>query len=389
MKRALLAVVALLLTVLAMPVRGDVLADSKHFRLIDSVPIGGVAVSAQAVGDTYFISGWQSGLFSYDISDPRAPQLLDHMTADEIQITHNENEDMATNGEILLLSQFNRADPVNRLLVIDVRDPSDMKVMASLPGAGGHTLECLYDCKWAYASGSKQANAGLVVDLRNPKEPKIAGEGFRAAMLDAPAHDVTEARPGLVVTSSTPMFILDTTNPVKPKVLTQTENMAPHTGHNNIWPRGGKDRFLISASEGSNNGRCELYDEDGKSLQVWDTTGWRTRGLRPLGTYTLTSDEGHPPVDALGVQGCSAHWAHEHPSFHDGGLVAMAAWSHGVRLLDVAGDGKIREVGYFLKDVHGAVDVEWVTDRILYVVEVGGGVGAFDIVEYTGPLPSR
>ena len=73
---------------------------------------------------------------------------------------------------------------------------------------------------------------------------------------------------------------------------------------------------------------------------VWDTTRWRSGGLEPLGTYTLTNGEGHPPVDALGVQGCSAHWAHEHPSFHDGGLVAMAAYSHGVRLLDIGSDGK-------------------------------------------------
>ena len=361
-------------------------AESKNFRLVDSVPLGGVAVAGQVVGDTYFISSWQTGLYSYDVSKPKAPELLDHMTADEIQIQSNENEDLATNGEILLLSQFNRTDAVNRLLVIDVRDPADMKVIATLPNAGGHTLECLYDCKWAYASGSGSASDGLVIDLRNPRKPKLVGKGWRAAVEDTPAHDVTEVRPGLVVTSSVPMFVLDTADPVKPKVLAQSPDSAPHTGHNNIWPRGGKDRFLISASEGVNNGRCELYGEDGKALQVWDTTRWRSGGLEPLGTYTLTNGEGHPPVDALGVQGCSAHWAHEHPSFHDGGLVAMAAYSHGVRLLDIDRDGKPREVGYFLKDVHGAIDVEWVTDRILYVVEDGGGLGAFDVIEYTGPL---
>ncbi|HJR44574.1 MAG TPA: hypothetical protein VJ927_03130 [Actinomycetota bacterium] len=388
MKRALLAIVALL-TVLAAPGRGDVIAESKNFRLIESIPIGGIAVGAQVVGDTYFISSWQSGLYAYDVSKPEAPELLDHMTADEIQIQSNENEDLATNGEILLLSQFNRTDAVNRLLVIDVRDPSDMTVIATLPNAGGHTLECLYDCKWAYASGSGSASAGLTIDLRNPAKPKIVGKGWRAAVNDTPAHDVTEVRPGLVVTSSTPLFVLDTSDPTKPKVLTKTQDSAPNTGHNNIWPRGGKDRFLVTASEGVNNGRCELYGDDGKQLQVWDTTGWRTGGLKPLGTYTLTNGEGHPPVDALGVQGCSAHWAHEHPSFHDGGLVAMAAYSHGVRLLDVSSDGKLREVGYFLKDVHGAIDVEWVSDRILYVVEDGGGLGAFDVVEYTGPLPAR
>jgi hypothetical protein len=64
----------------------------------------------------------------------------------------------------------------------------------------------------------------------------------------------------------------------------------------------------------------------------------------------------------------------------------MAAYSQGVRLLEVAGDGKVSEVGWFLKDVQGAIDVEWVTDRIVYVIEDGGGQGSFDVIEYTGKL---
>jgi hypothetical protein len=380
-----LAVASLALVPITGTAHGDVVAESKNFRLIDSVELGGVAVSGRVVGDVYFVSSWQTGLYAYDVSDPRSPQLLDHMTADEFQIQHNENEDMATNGKILLLSQFNRADPVNRLLVVDVRNPEDMKLLATLPGAGAHTLECLYDCKWAYGSGSGQASDGIIVDLRNPANPKLLDKGWREAIGDVAAHDVTEVRPGLVVTSSNPMLVLDTTDPAKPRVVMRTMDSA-HTSHNNIWPRAGKDRFLVTASEGSNNGRCELYDDEGKTLQVWDTTGWRRGGFEPLGTYTLTNGEGNPPAGLLGVQGCSAHWAHEHPSFDDGGLIAMAAFSHGVRLLDVSGTGEVNEAGYFLKDVHGAVDVEWVTDRIVYVVEVGGGIGSFDVIEYTGEL---
>ena len=363
---------------------GDVIAESKNFRLVTSETIGGVAVGAEAVGDTYFIASWQTGLWSYDISNPKEPQQLDHLAIPQ----NNENEDLATNGEILLLSQFNRVDAMNRLTVVDVSDPTNMEVIATLPGAGGHTLTCLYDCKWAYGSSNKLASNGIIIDLRNPKKPKLVEPGWRKAIGDTPAHDVTEVRPGLVVTSSTPMFVLDTTNPAKPEVLTKTDASNPHTGHNNIWPRAGKDRFLLSASEGVNNGRCEMYgEEDGKSLQVWDTTNWRSGGFKEAGIYTLTNGEGHPPADpGWGVQGCSAHWADEHPSFHNGGLVAMSAYSHGVRLLEVSSDGKIKEVGWFLKDVHGAIDQQWITDRILYVVEDGGGIGGFDVIEYTGKL---
>ena len=363
----------------------EVISESKDFELVTSVTIGGIAVGGQAIGDTYFVAGWQTGLRSYDISDPENPVQLDHLP----EVSHNENEDLATNGKILLLSKFNRADPVNHLAVIDVSDPKDMKVISTLPLAGSHTMECLYDCKWAYGSGSKQASDGVIVDLRNPKKPKLLDKNWRD-VIGVPAHDVTEVRPGLVVTSSTPMFALDTTDPANPKILTKTRDDAPNTGHNNIWPRGGKDRFLVSASETSANGRCELYsDDDGRTLQVWDTSDWRRGGFKLAGEYVLTSgtsSDGHPAVDATGVQGCSAHWAHEQPDFNNGGLVAMAAWSHGVRLLEVSSDGDIKEVGWFLKDVQGAVDVEWVTDRIVYVIEVGGGIGGFDVIKYTGKL---
>ncbi|HWL65634.1 MAG TPA: hypothetical protein VNP73_06630, partial [Actinomycetota bacterium] len=254
---------------------GGIVAESKDFRLIESVTIGGVAVAGQVVGDTYFISSWQTGLFSYDVSNPKQPVELDHMSADEIQIQSNENEDLATNGEILLLSQFNRTDATNRLLVVDVRDPAEMNVISTLPGAGGHTLDCLYDCKWAYASSSGADSRGVIIDLRNPKQPKLVDKLWSDAMGGVSAHDVTEVRPGLVVTSSTPLFVLDVTDPTKPRALMKTQDDAPNTGHNNIWPRKGKDRFLITASEGVNNGRCEMYGDDGKTLQVWDTRGWK------------------------------------------------------------------------------------------------------------------
>lgn len=366
---------------------GDVISQSKNFRLVDSVILGGVAVSGQVAGDTYFVSSWQTGLYSFDVSNPKEPVQLDQMGPDEILVQNNENEDLDTNGKIVLLSAFNRSGEANRLMVIDVRDPKNMKLIATLPTAGAHTYECLYDCKWAYGSSSGPDSTGIIIDLRNPSKPKVLDNTWSKAMGGVAAHDVTEVRPGLVVTSSRPMMVLDVGNPAKPRVVTQVD--AAHTGHNNIWPRGGRDRFALSASEGVNNGRCEMYPEDGKTVQVWDTSDWRRRGFKPAGTYELTSGtgtDGHPPVDALGVQGCSAHWAQAHPSFDNGGLVAMAAYSQGVRLLNVTSGGDIEEVGWFLKDVQGAIDVEWVTDRILYVIEDGGGIGGFDVIEYTGKL---
>ena len=36
------------------------------------------------VGDTYFISSWQTGLYSYDISNPKQPVELDHVQPGQV-----------------------------------------------------------------------------------------------------------------------------------------------------------------------------------------------------------------------------------------------------------------------------------------------------------------
>jgi hypothetical protein len=360
-------------------------AASKNFRLVTSLPMPGVAVSGTAVGNTYFASSWQSGLYAFDISDPKAPQQVGHLGPDKLLVQNSENEQMATNGKILLLSRINGGGTVNRLIVIDVRDPANMRILAELPGGGSHTMTCLYDCKWAYGS-----RFGHIVDLRVPSEPKLLEQKWTTAIGGISVHDVTEVRPGLVVTSSKPMYALDVTDPAKPVVLARTTPTTEHTGHNNFWPRGGKDRFLLTASEGTNNGTCDMHPEDGRTLQIWKTTDWQEQGFTRAGAYSLTNGDGSDGQPALsaGVQGCSAHWGQEHPTFRNGGLVAMASFGHGVRLLNIGRRGQPREVAYFLKDVHQAVDVEWITDRLVYVVEVGRG-GGIDVIEYTGPLPEE
>lgn len=366
----------------------EVISSSKNFEQIGSITIPGVVVSGALAGDTFFASSWQSGLYSYDVSDPTAPKFLDQMGDDQLLMQEVENEEMVTDGKILLLSRF--FDTTTSVLyVIDVSDPKNMKIEATLDGAGAHTYTCLDDCKWAYGTVNGLDNRGIILDLHDPSNPKLLDKPWTDAIDGTYVHDVTEVHPGLVLTSSTPMYAMDTTDPTKPRTIMKTDPGTTDTSHNNIWPRSGKDRFMISASEAVNEGRCEPYGDDGKTLQVWRTDGWRTKGFRRVGSYTLvngTGSDGQPPLDVFGIQGCSAHWAREHPSFHNGGLVAMAAYSHGVRLLDISSQGIPREVGWFLKDIQAAIDVTWLTDRIMYVVEDGSG-GAIDIVKYTGPLP--
>ena len=109
------------------------------------------------------------------------------------------------------------------------------------------------------------------------------------------------------------------------------------------------------------------------------------------GGPALIDSHGNPSTVELAVQGCSVHWIDVHPGFHDGGLVTLASFSHGVRLLNVRGDGRIEQLGYFVSSgsagLAATVDVRWVSERVFYVLDFASG--SMDLVKYTGPLPRR
>ena len=348
----------------------------------------GVAEGGRLVGKTFFLTNNNQGLFAFDVSTPEAPQQVGHLPL----VHAAENEDVATNGRILLLSQlgdvYHLTDGVatqgHWLNVVDVRDPSNMQVIAQVQGAGDHTWDCLYDCTWAYSS------SGHVLDLRDPAEP-ILHQGHWRKALEATelspgfAHDVTEVAPGRVMIATTPMLLLDVTDPLSPKIIASAPEDSENSHHNIVWPRQMQDRYIVTASESTQPGRCEPYEN--ARLQVWETDDWeRTRTFTPAGSYkpvSGTQTDGNPPVSATWY-GCSAHWAETHPYFNDGGLVAGAFYSHGAKLLQVA-DGELKEVGWFLAHGAGASAVYWITDRVLYVADDTRGL---DVIRYTGPVPA-
>src|SRR5215208_3080141 len=62
----------------------------------------GTAEGGRLVGRTFFMTNNQQGLFAFDVSDPETPRQVGFLAAPHAA----ENEDVATNGRILLLSQL-------------------------------------------------------------------------------------------------------------------------------------------------------------------------------------------------------------------------------------------------------------------------------------------
>ena len=347
------------------PTAGAVSPNVEHLA---HVPFdAGTATGLRIVDEYMYVTSWRH--FSiYDISAPRTPELLS-TTPFGFQY---ENEDVATNGRILL---FAETAPLPRVHVWDVEDKTNPQEIAtldtplgnSIPG-GEHTVSCILGCSYAYGS------AGSVIDLRNPTRPKIVGNWLKAIGGMDKVHDIDEVNNGLIVTAptDTPFQVVDVRVPTKPKVLAAGH---PPTGgwiyHGSRWPRRGADDFLMMNGEGSRS-----------PLQTYDTRGWRkTKTFRRIDSYTMA---GGNIVNGRSPKSDGAHWFQENPTFRNGGYVVAGWYSQGTRVLQVDDKGKIKEVGYFLPYVGDTWASYWVDDEIIYSVDLVRGI---DILRFDRSLP--
>ncbi|MGH2400897.1 MAG: hypothetical protein ACRDF6_13760, partial [bacterium] len=81
--------------------------------------------------------------------------------------------------------------------------------------------------------------------------------------------------------------------------------------------------------------------------------------------------------------GCSTHWFEHHPTFRDGGIVAVTFFNHGTHFMRVDRKGKISDEGWFIPHAGNSAAVEWLTDRIVYAIDLQRG---FDVLKYNGKL---
>lgn len=324
-----------------------------------AVEAGG-ASGARLVGKHLYVSGFKS--FSiYDVSTPEAPELLS-FTPTGFQFP---NEDVDTNGKILLIGE---EAPRGRLHVYDVEDKSAPVKIAEI-ASSDHTFSCVDGCRWAYGG------YGSIIDLRDPSAPHVSGDWDQGRT--ATSFDVTATESGRVVTASQPLTVLDATRPARPRLVAMGPAPDGRLMHAVGWPRGGRDDFVLVSGETPLSVRC---DGDSGAFMTFDARRWRTtQTMTMIDEYRVTNGsaaDGNPPANVIG---CSALWFSEHPSFHDGGLVAASFLEHGVRILDVGRNGRIVESGWFMPNGGSVAASYWVTPEIVYSIDVVRGIDILQV----------
>jgi hypothetical protein len=352
----------------------------------------GLTTGAKVIGDRMFVTSGKN-ISIYDISDPAAPKPLGGM---KVNVAW-ENEEVPTNGEVLVVASDFYSVGVPEcaaalaadgcVQIFDVRDPANIKQVGTIPIAN-HTAECVLDCQFIYG------RAGTIIDARGVLDgtpPKVVGnwiDELRAQGVDSRScHHIREIRPGVLLTACQPFAAIsvnaeDGGSPEHPKVLYTGE--AAKFVHSARWPRDGTDKFVLIGGEQNFTGRCErnnsefsVYGAD-KAL-----AGQSTRFEGPLAQVPPAGNgvyaDGKPVAGALG---CSVHWFQEHPTFHDGGLVAISEYEDGVRFLQIGTDGSITEQGYFLSLGSSSSSPKWAgKDDVLYSIDYMRGI---DILRWKG-----
>jgi hypothetical protein len=140
-----------------------------------------------------------------------------------------------------------------------------------------------------------------------------------------------------------------------------------------------KDKFLLVQAETTSGASMCGGKSDG-SFMTFDATKWKkTHTFEMIDELRFAS--GLPTDGRMPIGTYCAHWFDVHPTYKNGGLLAMAFYENGTHFLDINSKGKISEAGYFVP-LAGSVSADyWITDEIVYAVDYNRGI---DILRYTG-----
>ena len=375
--RRLVPALLLVLAAFALPGNGQALPPpgfaSDNVEWLGNVPLHADTAGAR-IRDGYLYVTSSHELTIYDISDPVNPVPLSTLPIP--QQPYFAEEDVDTNGKVLLIGTM------TALLVFDVRDKAHPTLSGVLQDGDEHTITCVLDCTWAYGS------YGEIVDLRDPANPKKVGD-WTKTLPGGPGtqHDVTEVSPGMVVTSSQTLWVLDARkDPAHPKVVATGTTPDKRFIHANLWPRQGKDRLLLVGGETAEAGTgTSCSDKNAGAFMTWDTSDWgQTKQLTLIDSYRPDT---HTPTTggALAYETYCSHWFTPRPGWKNGGEVIVGWYEHGTRLLDVARSGKINEIGYFVPAATTASAAYWVTKDLVYVLDYQRGLDILRVHDGKAP----
>lgn len=380
-------------------------ALSKNVEYVTTIPEMATAIAINFIGDTMFVST-QTGLFSYDVSNPKAPKALGALVH---PIWENEDMDVDPARKLVFISRDPRpapglpasALPKGGVEIVDVSNPAAMVVKNYVVLDGGHTTTCVNKCQWLWTGGPSAYTAPVAAqpadwkgrpifatDLRDPMNPKACPKPIDLGRNDGVtdyAHDVQVDSQGIAwVSGRGGVRGYWTTgrhkNPLTRKVETADGcNPIPYGGGGTEIGRDGplmhnslRRGNVIIGTEENVTSNCETAG----LAATFDLTGTFTGAGWKKGHRMKTLDT-WSPYDMEGSTGCaSAHYVADRGD----GVLAWAFYGQGTRFLDVSNPRRIRQIGYYRPD-DATAWAAYFHKGYVYVADNTRGV---DVLKFSG-----
>lgn len=313
---------------------------SSNIELVGVIPDPG-AIGGRILGDTLYTTS-AGGLRIYDLSQGEMPVLLGALALPTYQ-----NEDIDTNGRIALLSSDYLVGVPNILTVVDVSDPAAPTSLATIQVPVAHTASCILDCSYAWLGGD--GGRVHVVDLRAPSAPKVLTTTF---LVSGTVHDVQVDDEGIAwISSGGGLSAFDpTTSPTAPTKLLELKNKTAGAFENDFIIHNTLrigDTILVVEEDWDplSNGRCQNDGAFQTGRVFRDEIGvLRAEKLARFSLGGGAASVGKTDRLPIAPVSCSAHYF----GAREDGIVAVAWYEQGMRLLDVSDPTKIRQIGFHL-----------------------------------------
>jgi hypothetical protein len=349
------------------------------------------------------------GVYVYDVTTPETPTLLGSIALYQTETgAALAQEDPDTNGEILLVDAATSPFGTPQLQVVDVSDPTDLTVISTVPVID-HTWTCVSGidaegeqnaCAYAYG------RTGHIIDLTDPHDAKLHPTTWRAAIdhgnrSNSPyVHDLTEIRPGLVMTAGAAAILMDTSDPTQPVRLAEifTPGRFSSLGyHSVVWANEGRDPFVVLGTEiappPGTGGISAASDCAGANsvIEIWDARDVvaavdayeageitaaevQTTEFTRLDSYDAAGRGIFLTGGAVGNTLYCAHWMELHPAFDGGGLMVASYYDRGTRFVQIGEDGIAEEIGWLTAAEGYSGSAQWITEDIAYVMDYRRGL---------------
>lgn len=254
------------------------------------------------------------------------------------------------------------------IFIVDITSPSKPRTVSFIPVAqGSHNTTVHPSGDWIYNSNSDLITslqpAIEVFDIRNPAQPKKAGELSFTGLpgLGTESHDITFSEDGTRAYSAALSHgvIIDTTNPAWPRVISEFDDETINVWHQAdpftlTRPDGTEKEFLIVEDEVAGAAGPGVCPTGG--VHIYDITGSNERTPLKVGYWNI--DDVQVSDDPLAT--CTAHVFDIH---EDAQVMTIAYYMGGVRVVDLSGLGDInlsqgdqaplggmREIGHYVTE---------------------------------------